>query len=236
MPRLMNQQSTQVRGQVAVVDAAGAVVARAAGRDHAASDRGTASRGDAPSAGGGAVRRARLAGGSGGAPAAAVERVIGAGPELQIVERSASTDDPELRSAKAWLTDPLRGRSPSRRSSSFIPTPRAAPRDRRSTAPTICTCRQTSTTGSRPSSSTACATPSSAPAPGRSSSIRAASTRWCGWSRAGSVTVTKAGERADRRRLQPGAAVRLRRAAALQRADGRPGAGDARRSRRNRAA
>jgi ABC-2 type transport system permease protein len=105
LPRLMNQRSVQVRGQVAVIDATGAVTrdlratitpeAIAARRD-AATRRALAA---APSA----VRD--IAGGSGASTGAAIERVAGVAPELQIAERPFAADDPEFRSAKAWLTD-----------------------------------------------------------------------------------------------------------------------------------
>ena len=105
LPRLMNQRSAQVRGQVAVIDVTGAVAPELratiapqaiAARREAAARRALAA---APSA----VRG--IAAESGASSSAAIERVVGAPPELQIVERPVAPDDPEFRSAKGWLTD-----------------------------------------------------------------------------------------------------------------------------------
>ena len=102
-PRLMNQRSVAVQGQVVVVDPTGEVTSElratlapqaiAARRDEAAR-RALAS---APPE----VRD--LAGNAGpAASSAAVETVVGAVPDLQIEERPASAD---LLAQKAWLTE-----------------------------------------------------------------------------------------------------------------------------------
>jgi ABC-2 type transport system permease protein len=104
-PRLMNQRSEQVRGQVVVIDRSGAVApelqrtltpaAISARRDESAR-RALAS---APPE----VRD--LADQSGSTTPSALDRITGTVPELHIVERSAADGDAGLRAAKAWLNE-----------------------------------------------------------------------------------------------------------------------------------
>jgi ABC-2 type transport system permease protein len=106
-PRLINQRGAPVRGQMAIVDPTGLVTSElrtalapgaiAARRDDAAR-RAIAA---APAA-------VRDLTGSSSAPTsnATVERLVGAVPDLRLVERAPETADPaDLRSHKAWLTD-----------------------------------------------------------------------------------------------------------------------------------
>lgn len=109
-PRLMNQRSAPVRGQIAVIDPTGAVTTELrstitpkaiAARREEATRRALA----AVPAG---VRD--MAGPALAAPSSdAVERFAGAVPDLQIVERPAEASDADLRAAKAWLTDAAPG-------------------------------------------------------------------------------------------------------------------------------
>jgi ABC-2 type transport system permease protein len=106
-PRIMNQRSEPVHGQIAVLDRSGLVTSElratltpdaiAARRDEA-TRRALAS---APAA-------VRDLADSSGPPASspAVERIVGAVPDLQLVERVAGAgDSADLTSHKAWLTD-----------------------------------------------------------------------------------------------------------------------------------
>ena len=105
-PRLMSQRGAVTRGQVAILDPTGRVTAQL--RESIAPQAITARRAEA-------ARRAIEA-----APAAvrdmaqmraeesnaAVERVAGAVPELELVPMAANAaDPPDVRTAKAWLTD-----------------------------------------------------------------------------------------------------------------------------------
>ena len=110
-PRLMNQRSAPVRGQVAVIDPTGAVHDRAArdrsrrrrSRRGARRPRGARSRPCLPAC-------ATWPGSAVTAPSsAAIERIAGAVPDLQLVERPVEAGDPDLRAAKAWLTDAAPG-------------------------------------------------------------------------------------------------------------------------------
>jgi ABC-2 type transport system permease protein len=105
-PRLMNQRSTQVRGQIAVVDPTGAVTAElrtAIAPEAIAARREEATR-RALAAIPAGVRD--LAGPAVTAPSSeAIERIGGTVPDLEIVERPAGTSDEDMRAAKAWLTD-----------------------------------------------------------------------------------------------------------------------------------
>ena len=105
-PRLLNQRSAPVRGQIAIVDSTGSVArelrtsitpqAIAARREEAARRVIAA----APAA----VRDAAES--QAAASNAAVERVAGAVPDLELVELPLDTQaSPEARSHKAWLTD-----------------------------------------------------------------------------------------------------------------------------------
>jgi ABC-2 type transport system permease protein len=99
VPRVLGQGSQTIRGEVAVIDHTGQITAplRAALVPDAitARRRETASRAfeNAPAA----VR------GAAGSSGAAVERVIGAPPDLTLVERPASAD---LQQEKQWLNEP----------------------------------------------------------------------------------------------------------------------------------
>jgi ABC-2 type transport system permease protein len=105
-PRLMNQRSAQVRGQIAVVDPTGAVTRelRETITPQAMTARREAITRRALAAAPASVRD--LAGAAGVAPSnAAIDRVAGTVPDLQLVERPADPSDPDARAGKAWLTD-----------------------------------------------------------------------------------------------------------------------------------
>jgi ABC-type Na+ efflux pump permease subunit len=109
-PRLLNQRSAPVRGQIAVVDPTGRVAGEL--RDALTPQAIAARRAEAArrvmAAAPAAVREAAESGAS--ASNAAVERISGAVPELQLVERTPDANDPaDLRSHKAWLTDTTPG-------------------------------------------------------------------------------------------------------------------------------
>ena len=109
-PRLMNQRSAQVRGQIAVVDPTGAVTPelRATIAPTAIAARREEAMRRALAAVPAGVRD--LAGSAVTAQSSdAMERVAGTIPDLQIVERPAEASDPDLRAAKAWLTDAAAG-------------------------------------------------------------------------------------------------------------------------------
>jgi hypothetical protein len=108
-PRLLNQGGAVVRGQIAVVDPTGRVAAQLrhtmtppaiTERRAQAARRAMAA---APAAG------REIADGQAEASNAAVERVSGAVPDLQLVERAASADPADLRAHKTWLTDAAPG-------------------------------------------------------------------------------------------------------------------------------
>jgi ABC-type Na+ efflux pump permease subunit len=107
-PRLMNQRSAQVRGQIAVIDPTGAVTTelRASITPKAIAARREESARRALAAVPAGVRD--LAGSAVTGPSA-IERIAGAVPDLQIVERPGEPSDPDLRAAKAWLTDATPG-------------------------------------------------------------------------------------------------------------------------------
>jgi len=109
-PRLLNQRSAPVRGQIAVVDPTGRVAGelREAATPQAIGARRAEAARRVMAAAPAAVREAAESGAA--ASNAAVERISGAVPELQVVERAADADDPaDLRSHKAWLTDTTPG-------------------------------------------------------------------------------------------------------------------------------
>ena len=108
-PRLINQRTPQVRGQVAVVDATGAVLPelRRTIAPQAISARREATTRRAFAAAPSAVRE--LADGSGATSSSTIERIAGAAPELELVARAAGASDPDLTLAKAWLTDTAPG-------------------------------------------------------------------------------------------------------------------------------
>ena len=147
-------------------------------------------------------------------------------PGLQLVERPPDADDADLGAAQGVVDRRHARRAPSgaRRRPPATPSTRrpAAP----TTAPTTCTCHRTSTIGSRTSSSTACARRWSARARQAQQLDRQSLDALVRVNRTTSITVTQRRRAGHRRRVQPGAAVRVRRAAALQRDDGRPGADD----------
>ena len=109
-PRLLNQRSAPVQGQIAIVDPTGRVTtelrvaitpAAIAGRRADVARRMIAA---APAA----VRDVAESGAS--ASVAAVERVAGAVPDLHLVERLVDGSDPlDLRSHKAWLSEAVPG-------------------------------------------------------------------------------------------------------------------------------
>jgi ABC-2 type transport system permease protein len=103
-PRLLNQGSAVVRGQIAVIDPTGRVAAhlRASITPQAIAARRAEAARRAMAAAPAAVRE--IADGQAAASNAAMERVSGAVPDLQLVERAASGDD-DLRVHKAWLND-----------------------------------------------------------------------------------------------------------------------------------
>jgi ABC-2 type transport system permease protein len=104
-PRLMNQRSAPVHGQIALVDPTGRVTSEL--RETLAPAAIAARRADA-------ARRAiaaapaearNLMSGAGAQTSSAVERAIGLVPDLQIVERSAGANVPTaLQPQKEWLT------------------------------------------------------------------------------------------------------------------------------------
>ena len=104
-PRLLNQGSAVVHGQIAVVDPTGRVAAhlRAAITPQAIAARRADAARRAIAAAPAAVRE--IADGQAAASNAAVERVSGAVPDLQLVERAASADAADLRADKAWLNE-----------------------------------------------------------------------------------------------------------------------------------
>jgi ABC-type Na+ efflux pump permease subunit len=104
-PRLMNQRGEPVRGQIIVIDPTGAVTAElrtAIAPPAIAARRSEAAR---RALAGASAEVRDLADQSGAASPAAVERVVGSAPELQIVERPADGIEQQARAAKAWLTD-----------------------------------------------------------------------------------------------------------------------------------
>ena len=109
-PRLLNQRSAPVRGQIAVVDPTGRVAGelREAATPQAIGARRAEAARRVMAAAPAAVREAAESGAA--ASNAAVERISGAVPELQLVERAPDANDPaDLRSHKAWLTDTTPG-------------------------------------------------------------------------------------------------------------------------------
>jgi ABC-type Na+ efflux pump permease subunit len=108
-PRLMSQRPPYVRGQIAVVDGTGAVLTelRAAisprsitGRREEAARRALAA----------APRPVReIADGSGATSSATIERVIGAPPEIAVVDAPGHPADPGHKQAKSWLTETASG-------------------------------------------------------------------------------------------------------------------------------
>ena len=105
-PRLLNQRSAPVRGQIAIVDPTGRVAGEL--RDAVTPQAIAARRAEAArrviAAAPSAVREAAESGAA--ASNAAVERIAGAVPDLQLVERPPDPNDAaDLRSHKAWLTD-----------------------------------------------------------------------------------------------------------------------------------
>jgi ABC-2 type transport system permease protein len=109
-PRLMNQRSAPVRGQIAIIDPTGVVTAelRAAITPEAIAARREEVTRRALAAVPAGVRD--LAGSAVTDPSSeTIERIAGTVPDLQIVERPADTSDPDMRGAKAWLTDAAPG-------------------------------------------------------------------------------------------------------------------------------
>jgi ABC-2 type transport system permease protein len=104
-PRLMNQRSEQVRGQIAIIDPTGAVASelRATITPQAIAERRNAAAQRAIAGAPAEVRE--LAGESRAVSGPALERVLGAAPVLRVVERPAEPNDDDLRSAKAWLLE-----------------------------------------------------------------------------------------------------------------------------------
>ena len=225
-PRLMNQRSEPVRGQIVVIDPTGRVAARTAGGDRAAGDCRAARRRGAA----GARRRVRR----GARPCRSerrrlarrrrAHRRLGAGAaDRRSGPRTEAAN--RLRAAKAWLTDDPGGErhlavvvvqrdavtlAPGRRRVRRLRPVRAAEprrpdRDRH--------LRQRPRGARR------------ARAPQAQHLDRQERRRADAGAARQSVTVSQGRRAADRRRLQPRAAVRVRRPAAVQRADGRPGAG-----------
>jgi ABC-2 type transport system permease protein len=104
-PRLMSQRPPHVRGQIAVVDATGAVLPELrqaiaprsiTGRREEAARRALAA----------APRPVRdIADGSGATSPTVIERVVGAPPEIEVVDAPGGAGDPSLKQAKSWLTD-----------------------------------------------------------------------------------------------------------------------------------
>jgi ABC-type Na+ efflux pump permease subunit len=104
-PRLMNQRSAPVRGQIAVIDPTGAVMAelRATITPAAIAARREEAARRALAAVPAGVRD--LAGAAATAPSSdAIERIAGTVPDLQVIDRPADAGDPDMRAAKAWLT------------------------------------------------------------------------------------------------------------------------------------
>jgi ABC-type Na+ efflux pump permease subunit len=109
-PRLMNQRSAPVRGQIAVIDPTGAVMAelRATITPAAIAARREEAARRALAAVPAGVRD--LAGAAATAPSSdAIERIAGTVPDLQVIDRPADAGDPDMRAAKAWLTDAAPG-------------------------------------------------------------------------------------------------------------------------------
>jgi len=109
-PRVMNQRSAQVRGQIAVIDPTGVVTAelRAAITPKAITARREEAKRRALAAVPAGVRD--LAGAAGAtASSDAIDRIAGSVPDLQLVERPANASDPDLHGAKAWMTDAAPG-------------------------------------------------------------------------------------------------------------------------------
>jgi ABC-2 type transport system permease protein len=103
-PRLMNQPSEQVHGQIVVIDPTGAVsreLQRTITPRAIDARRGEGARRALASA----PAEVRDLADHSGAAASALDRVASSTPDLQIVERPADAADPDLRAAKAWLTD-----------------------------------------------------------------------------------------------------------------------------------
>jgi len=109
-PRLLNQRSEPVRGQIAVIDPTGAVMAelRATITPAAIAARREEAARRALAAVPAGVRD--LAGAAATAPSSdAIERIAGTVPDLQVIDRPADAGDPDMRAAKAWLTDAAPG-------------------------------------------------------------------------------------------------------------------------------
>jgi ABC-2 type transport system permease protein len=107
-PRLINQGPPQVRGQIGVIDASGAVSAELRGTITADAIR--TRRAEAARRALAAVPSAvRDMAGADATQRAAVDRIVGTAPEIELVERTAGSDDPELKAAKAWLAEPADG-------------------------------------------------------------------------------------------------------------------------------
>jgi ABC-2 type transport system permease protein len=109
-PRLMNQRSAPVRGQIAVIDPTGAVMAelRATITPAAIAARREEAARRALAAVPAGVRD--LAGAAATAPSGdAIERIAGTVPDLQVIDRPADAGDPDMRAARAWLTDAAPG-------------------------------------------------------------------------------------------------------------------------------
>ena len=101
-PRLMNQRSAPVRGQIAIVDPTGSVARelRTTSTSQAISARREEAARRVVAAAPAVVREAAAS--QAAASKAAVERISGAVPDFELVELPA---DGDLRSHKAWLTD-----------------------------------------------------------------------------------------------------------------------------------
>lgn len=104
IPRLLNQRSEQVRGQVVVVDPTGVVTRelRTTMTPQAIANRRDELARRALAA---APREVRELAGQNRAAAPSIDRLNGPAPDLQIVERLEDAGDPSLRAAKAWLSD-----------------------------------------------------------------------------------------------------------------------------------
>ena len=152
MPRLMNTQGEQIRGDVRVIDPTGQILEglRVSLTPEAITRRRLESTKRVLENAPGAVRAV-----AGDSTNAAMERAMGAAPALTLIERPATAD---VQREKSWLTEALSPDAPRHLALVVVHPNAVKPADgRASTAPTTSTCPRTPTSASRRPSSTASA-------------------------------------------------------------------------------